>query len=164
MAGKLTRALSVAWIVRSRTGNGPGANGSHLPALANVTESQRLDRACLNGQALVRFGVDVTWKFVQVGRPGKESHCESPIQRLSELRVAMEVVKRSPPLLQGIRSGATTQTLSDPWLQGAAPHPKPLGGLSVEFVPGEFIHDDAATRAQKAADPVEDNRQAVDMV
>src|SRR2546421_2239547 len=101
---------------------------------------------------------------MQVGRPGKESHCESPIQRLSELRVTMEVVKRSAPVLQGIRSGATTQTLSDPWLQRAAPHPKPLRGLLVEFVPGEFIHDDAPTRAQQAADPVEDNRQVVDMV
>src|SRR2546423_5571178 len=76
----------------------------------------------------------------------------------------MEVVKRSPPLLQRIRSGATTQTLSDAWLQGASPHPKPLRGLSIEFVPGEFIHDDAPTRAQQSADPIEDNRQAVDMV
>jgi len=101
---------------------------------------------------------------MQVGRPGKESHCESPIQRLSELRVAMEVVKRSPPLLQRIRSGATTQSLSDSWLQGASPHPKPLSGLSIEFVPGEFIHDDAATRAQEAADPIEDDGQAVDVV
>jgi hypothetical protein len=73
-------------------------------------------------------------------------------------------MKRSPPLLQGIRRGPTTQTSPDPWVQGAAPYPKPLSGLSVEFVPSEFIHDDAAAREQEAADPVEDNGQAIDMV
>src|SRR5437762_14201310 len=100
---------------------------------------------------------------MQVGRPGEESHCESPIQRLSQLRVAMEVVKRSPPFLQGIRSGATTQTWSDPWLQAASPHPKPLRGPSIVFVPAEFIHDAAATRARASADSTEDSRQADDL-
>lgn len=48
--------------------------------------------------------------------------------------------------------------------QGATVQPKPLGCLSVELVPCEFIDNEATTCAQQAADLVEDDAQALNMM
>jgi hypothetical protein len=53
---------------------------------------------------------------------------------------------------------------SHPRGQGSAAHPKPLGCLSVELVPREFIDNDATTRAQQALDLIEGYSQAADMM
>ena len=44
--------------------------------------------------------------------------------------------------------------------QGGTSPPEPVGCLLVELVPCKFVHDEATTRAQEAADLIEDHSQA----
>jgi hypothetical protein len=51
-----------------------------------------------------------------------------------------------------------------PRRQGVTPRPKPLGCLSVELVPREFIDNDATARAQQAPNLIEGYSQAANMM
>src|ERR1700736_5049351 len=53
---------------------------------------------------------------------------------------------------------------SHPRSQRHTPRPKPLRCLSVELVPGEFIDNEATTRAEQAAHLIEDQSQAVNVM
>lgn len=48
--------------------------------------------------------------------------------------------------------------------QASTPYPKPLGRPSVKLVPCELIDNDATTREEEAANLIEDDRKAPDVV
>ena len=73
-------------------------------------------------------------------------------------------MERAPPFVQENRWRARTEMSSHPRRQARTPHPKPVGCLSVELVPGKLIDDDATTLAEEAADLIEDNSRAFDMM
>jgi len=53
---------------------------------------------------------------------------------------------------------------SHPRGQASSPDPKPLGRASVELVPCELVNNDSTTREEKAANLIEDNSKAPDVV
>src|SRR2546422_7702981 len=119
-----------------------------LAALANVPETQRPDRMRLDQATLMGLAGYSSGVFMQVRSPGEESPTESSIQRPSHLAIGVAIVKGPSPLAQTNQRRAAAKMSSHPRGQGGTPGPKPLGGLSVELVPREFVHNDAAARTQ----------------
>lgn len=101
---------------------------------------------------------------MEVRGPGDESRTEASIQLPPDLARRMKIMEGPSPLVQEIRWCASTEMSSHPRGEARPARPKPLGCLSVELVPGELVHDDPTPVSQQAADLIEDNGQAFNMM
>ena len=76
----------------------------------------------------------------------------------------MEIAKRSSPLVQASRRRTTPETPSYAGGQRGTPGPKPGGRLTIELIPGKLVHYQRSAWTQQAADFLEDDGQALNMM